>query len=87
MSPNIGRSKGINMNERDDETCSLTLRRIWRRTSAVLYELKMLTGLTIYELINRIVVYYVENHPSMLQMRLEEVQRLVEEYGAKDGTS
>jgi hypothetical protein len=33
------------------------------------------------------VVYYVENHPSLLQMRLEEVRRLVEEYGAKDGTS
>jgi hypothetical protein len=74
-------------NEREEETRSLTLRRIWWWTSAVLYELKMLTGLPIYELINRIVVYYVEKHPSLLQMRLEEVRRLVEEYGAKDGTS
>jgi hypothetical protein len=83
MLTNIG---GLDMSKNED-TCSLTLRRIWRRTSAVLYELKTLTRLPIYELINRIVVYYVENHPSMLQMRLEEVRRLVEEYGAKDGTS
>jgi hypothetical protein len=83
MLTNIG---GLDMSKNED-TCSLTLRRIWRRTSAVLYELKMLTRLPIYELINRIVVYYVENHPSMLQMRLEEVRRLIEEYGAKDGTS
>ena len=75
------------MSRNDEDTCSLTLRRVWRRTSAILYELKMLTGLTIYELINRMVMYYVENHPSMLKMRLEEVRRLVEEYGAKDGTS
>ena len=72
---------------KNGDTCSLTLRRIWRRTSAILYELKMMTRLPIYELINRIVVYYVENHPSMLEMRLEEVRRLVEEYSAKDGTS
>jgi hypothetical protein len=84
MATNIG---GLDMSKNDEDTCSLTLRRIRRRTSAVLYELKILTGLTIYELINRIVVYYVENHPSMLQMRLEEVRRLVGEYGAKDGTS
>jgi hypothetical protein len=83
MLTNIG---GLDMSKNED-ICSLTLRRIWRRTSAVLYELKMLTRLPIYELINRIVVYYVENHPSMLQMRLEEVRRLIEEYGAKDGTS
>jgi hypothetical protein len=84
MPTNIG---ALDMSKNDEDTCSLTLRRIWRRTSAVLYELKMLTGLPIYELINRVVVYYVENHPSLLQMRLEEVRRLVEEYGAKDGTS
>ena len=47
----------------------------------------MLTKLPIYELINRAVMYYVENHPSMLEMRVGEVQRLVDEYGAKDGTS
>ena len=61
---------------KNEGTCSLTLRRVWRRTSAVLYELKMLTGLPIYELINQMVVFYVENHPSMLQLRLEEVRRL-----------
>jgi len=77
----------MDMTYRDEDTCSLTLRRIWRRTSAVLYELKMLTKLPIYELINRAVMYYVENHPSMLEMRVGEVQRLVDEYGAKDGTS
>ena len=71
---------------KNEDTCSLTLRCIWRRTSAVLYELKMLTGLPIYELINRIVTYYVENHPSMLQRRLEEVRLLAAEYGANDGT-
>ena len=72
---------------KNEDTCSLTLRSIWRQTSAVLYELKRLTRLPIYELINQIVAYYVENHPSMLQMRLEEVRRLVEEYGGKDGKS
>ena len=75
------------MTYRDEETCRLSLRGILRRISAVLYELKMWTGLPIYELINRAVLYYVESHPSLLQMRLEEVRRLVEEYGAKDGTS
>ena len=70
----------------DEDTCRLSLRGIWRRISAILYELKILTGLPIYELINRIVVYYVEHHPSLLQIRLEEVRRLVEEYVAKDGT-
>ena len=74
------------MSKNDEDTCSLTLRRIRRRTSAVLYELKMLTGLTIYELINRMVMYYVENHPSMIQRRLEEVRLLAAEYGANDGT-
>jgi hypothetical protein len=77
----------MDMTYRDEETCRLSLRGIWRWISAVLYELKMLTGLPIYELINRAVLYYVESHPSLLQMRLEEVRRLVEEYGAKDGTS
>ena len=71
----------------NEDTCTLTLRRIWRRTSAVLYELKSLTGLPIYELINRAVVYFVWNHPNLLQLRLKEVRRIVEEYGAKDGTS
>ena len=71
----------------NEDTCSLTLRRIWRWTSAVLYELKSLTGLPIYELINRAVVYFVWNHPNLLPLRLKDVQRIVEEYGAKDGTS
>ena len=44
------------MTYRDEETCRLSLRGIWRRISAVLYELKMLTGLPIYELINRAVL-------------------------------
>jgi hypothetical protein len=58
-----------------------------RMVAAIMQELKMSTGLPIYELINRMVMYYIENHPIMLQMRQEEVRRLVEEYGAKDGTS
>ena len=67
----------------NEDTCRLTLRGIWRWTSTMLYELKSLTGLPIYELINRAVVYFVWNHPNLLQVRLKEVRRIVEEYGVK----
>jgi hypothetical protein len=73
------------MTDRDEETYSLTLRRVRRRTIDALYELKALKGQPICRLVDEIVTEYVENDPSMLQLRQEEVRRLAEEFGAKDG--
>lgn len=73
----------------DDETCSLTLRSISKRTSRVLYEIKALTGKPICRSFNKMVRYYVENHPDMLAQRAREIQQLIDEYspaGAIDPT-
>ncbi|MFI5001529.1 MAG: hypothetical protein ACHQK9_16750, partial [Reyranellales bacterium] len=69
-----------------ENTCSLTLRRVRRQTIDALYELKALTGLPICRLVDDIVTDWVEKHPIMFQMRLEEVRRLAEEFGANDDT-
>ena len=70
------------MFERDEETYCMTLRGLRYETADVLYELKTLTGLPLYQLVDRIVAYYVQHHPSMLQQRLEAVGLLAAEYGA-----
>jgi hypothetical protein len=74
------------MIKRDEETYSLTLRSVRRPTIEALYELKALRGVPICRLVDEIVRDWVEKHPSMLQMRQEEVRRLAEEFGTKDGT-
>jgi hypothetical protein len=73
------------MIERDEETYSLTLRSVRRPTIDALYELKALKGKPICRLIDEIVTDYFEKDPSMLEMRQDEVRRLAEEFGAKDG--
>jgi hypothetical protein len=73
------------MTYRDEETYSLTLRSVRRRTIDALYELKALKGQPICRLVDDILTNYFENDPSMLQLRQEEVRRLAEEFGAKDG--
>ena len=75
------------MIDRDEETYCLTLRAVRPWTADVLYEAKTLTGEPIYRWVDRMVAYYVEHHPSMLEMRLEEVRLLAAEYGANDGTA
>jgi hypothetical protein len=80
-------NKEMDMIERDEETYSLTLRSVRWQTIDALYEAKAQTGKPICRLVDEIVTDWVEKHPSMLQMRLEEVRRLAEEFGAKDGTS
>jgi hypothetical protein len=73
------------MTYRDEETYSLTLRRVRRPTIDALYELKALKGQPICRLVDDILTNCFENDPSMLQLRQEEVRRLAEEFGAKDG--
>ena len=73
------------MTYRDEETYSLTLRSVRRRTIDALYELKALKGQPICRLVDDILTNCFENDPSMLQLRQEEVRRLAEEFGAKDG--
>ena len=70
------------LNHGYDDTDRLTLRRVRRRTIDALYELKARTGLPIYLLVDLIVADWVDKHPRMLQVRLQEVRRLVEEFGA-----
>ena len=72
----------MDMFEKDDETYCMTLRSLRCETADVLYELKTLTGLPLYQLVDRIVAYYVQHHPSMLQQRLEAVRLLAAEYSA-----
>ena len=66
------------------ETCKLTLRSVRRSTIEALCKYKTLTGKPIYQLVDEIVTDYVENHPSMLQLRQEQVRRLVQEFSAQD---
>jgi hypothetical protein len=75
------------MTDRDEETCSLTLRSVRWQTIDALYELKALKDKPICRLVDEIVTDYFEKDPSMLEMRQEEVRRLAEEFGAKDGIS
>ena len=75
------------MFESDEETYCMTLRGIRGSTADVLYELKTLTGSPLYKLVDGIVAYYVEHHPSMLQQRLEAVGLLAAEFGADTGTT
>lgn len=72
------------MFDKDYETYCMTLRGLRCETADALYELKTLRGLPLYQLVDEIVAYYVQHHPSMLQQRLEEVRLLAAEYG---GTS
>jgi hypothetical protein len=76
--------KEMDMFEKDYETYCMTLRGLRCETADVLYGLKTLRGLPLYQLVDEIVAYYVQHHPSMLQQRLEEVRLLAAEYG---GTS
>ncbi len=69
------------MFEKEDETYCMTLRGLRFETANALYELKTLTGLPLYQLVDQIVTYYVLNHPSMLQQALEALGRSAEEYG------
>ena len=72
------------MTDRDEETCSLTLRSVRRQTIEALYELKALKGKPICRLVDEIVTGYFEKDPSLLAMRQEEVRRLAEEFGGAD---
>ena len=72
------------MTDRDEETCSLTLRSVRRQTIDALYELKALKDKPICRLVDEIVTDYFENDPSLLAMRQEEVRRLAEEFGGAD---
>lgn len=72
------------MIERDEETCSLTLRSVRRQTKDALYELKALKDKPICRLVDEIVTNYFEKDPSMLAMRQEEIRRLAEEFGDAD---
>ncbi len=72
------------LNHGHENTDRLTLRRVRRQTIDALYELKARTGLPIYRLVDLIVADWVEKHPSMLQTRRKHLQRLAEEFGAKD---
>ena len=51
----------------DQETCSLTLRRVSRCTSDNLYRAKMVTGKPICLLADEIVAFYFQHHPHLLQ--------------------
>jgi len=79
----VYQKRRIDMVKRNKDTRSLNLRSVRRKTVAVLYEAKAQTGKPICHLVDLMVVHWVEKHPSMLQMRQEEVRRLVEEFGAK----
>jgi hypothetical protein len=72
------------MIERDEETCSLTLRSVRRPTIDALYELKALKDQPICRLVDEIVTDYFEKDPSMLAARQEEVRRLAEEFSGAD---
>jgi hypothetical protein len=71
----------MDMFEKDDETYCMTLRGLRCETADVLYELKTLTGLPLYQLVDLIVAHYFQHHPSMFQQRLEAVGLLAAEYG------
>lgn len=72
------------MTDRDEDTCSLTLRSMSRQTIDALYELKALRDKPICRLVDEIVTDYFEKDPSLLAMRQEAVRRLAEEFGAAD---
>ena len=72
------------MTDRDEDTCSLTLRSVSRQTIDALYELKALRDKPICRLVDEIVTDYFEKDPSLLAMRQEEVRRLGEEFGGAD---
>ena len=72
------------MTDRDEDTCSLTLRSVSRQTIDALYELKALRDKPIWRLVDEIVTDYFEKDPSLLAMRQEEVRRLAEEFGGAD---
>ena len=72
------------MADKDEETCSLTLRSVSRQTIDALYELKALRDKPICRLVDEIVTDYFEKDPSLLAMRQEEVRRLAEEFGGAD---
>ena len=72
------------MTDRDEDTCSLTLRSVSRQTIEALYELRALKGKPICRLVDEIVTGYFEKDPSLLAMRQEEVRRLAEEFGGAD---
>lgn len=72
------------MTDRDEDTCSLTLRSVRWQTIDALYELKALKDKPICRLVDEIVTDYFEKEPSLLAMRQEEVRRLAEEFGGAD---
>ena len=71
------------MIEREEETCSVNLRTFRVKTKKALNERKALTGKPLCRLADEIIAAHFENDPSTLEMRLEEVRRLAEEFGAK----
>ncbi len=72
------------MTDRDEDTCSLTLRSVSRQTIDALYELKALRDKPVCRLVDEIVTDYFEKDPSLLAMRQEEGRRLAEEFGGAD---
>lgn len=68
-----------------EDTCSLTLRHVRRSTVEALYAAKAATGLPICRLVDVMVVRCVEEHPLMLQNRLDQLRRLARKFGSKDG--
>ena len=71
------------MIEREEETCSVNMRTFRRKTRNALYERRALTGKPVCRLADEIIAAYFENDPSTLELRLEEVRRLAEEFSAK----
>ena len=74
------------MAKTNEESYCMNLRGISYWAADVLYNLKTQTDEPLYEWVNRIVAYYVQYHPSMLEERQEEARLLAAEYGANDGT-
>ena len=74
------------MTQSDEESYCMNLRGISGWAADKLYNLKAQSAEPLYEWVNRMVAYYVEYHPSMLEERLEEAQLLTAEYGDSDET-
>jgi hypothetical protein len=67
------------MAEYDEDTCSLTLRRVSLRTSDALYRAKMVTGKPICLLADEIVSFYFQHHPHLLETPQELLESIRED--------
>ena len=72
------------MSENDEDTGSLTLRRVRLKTIDELYEAKYLTGLPLCQLVDDIVYLGIDEY--VRQWQLDDARRLAREFGADDAT-